>query len=285
MGCFDHRNMLVAPGETTARLRVKTITQELPDNKNWISQLSYDGQGRLASILAFQTPDSTVARVERTTYQYDGNNLLTQAQRRIVTRQPFSPLSGETYTYTYNSLGQVESLSQSTSTARLTMNYSADNKLSGYGRSISIGGLSSSGGGSFTFVASDLTKVTERLSIFRTGGAPSSPDLGYSVGKTFTYDDKLNPFYGVFIIPAAGTGPAGMYSGSYNPSYTYFGGIDNTLNLSPHNVLTEVFSNGVTATYQYQYNTTGLPTVRVKTTSGPNIPTAVETLRFDYESY
>jgi len=281
LSCADHLVPIATPGATAARLRVKTITQDLPDNKTWVSQLSYDPQGRLASILAFQTPDSSVARVERTAYQYDTQNRLTQAQRSIVTRQSFNPLDGELYTYTYNSNGQVSSLRQSSSTVVVTPNYSSDNKPTTYGRSISVSGLTSSGGGgSFTFTSGNLTKSTERLSVFRSGGGPS-PDFGYSVEKSFTYDAKLNPFYGVFVIPAPGAGPAGFYSGSYNPYYTYFGGIDNTLNLSLNNVLTEVTSTGVSSSYQYQYNAANLPVTRTTVTNG----TTTETLRFTYEAY
>ena len=282
-GCIDHRNPSITPGATDARLRVKTITEELPDNKSWISQLSYDGQGRLVSILAFQTPDSTVARVERTTYQYDGNNLLTQVQRRIVTRQPLSPLSEETYTYTYNGTGQVASLAHAPSGRQLSFgSYSADGKPSSYSRPGSLSGLIISGGGSFTFTGSNLTMHSERLSVRRLGDPPSAPDYGYSFQRTFTYDDRINPFYGVFIIPAPGVDPGGAFPGSPNAfTNTYYGGTDNALTLSPNNVLTQVTTNSNTIVYQYQYNVANLPTARAKTVDG----VLAETLRFTYEGY
>ena len=283
MGCFDHRNTPVAPGETTARLRVKTITQELPDNKSWISQFSYDGQNRLALILAFQTPDSTVARVERTTYQYDGNNLLTQAQRRIVTRQPLSPLREATYTYRYNSIGQVVSLIHAPSDRQLSFgSYSADGKPSSYSRPGSLSGLIISGGGSFTFTGSNLTMHSERFSVRRLGDPPSAPDYGYSFQRTFTHDDRINPFYGVFIIPAPGVDPGGAFPGYANAfTDTYFGGTDNVLTLSPNNVLTQVTTNNSTTVYQYQYNGANLPTRRITAVEG----SVTQTLNFTYETY
>ncbi len=283
MGCIDHRNPSITPGATDVRLRVKTITEELPGNKSWISQFSYDGQNRLASILAFQTPDSTVARVERTTYQYDGNNLLTQAQRRIVTRQSFSPLSEETYTYTYNSIGQVAFLAHAPSATQLSFSsYSADGKPSSYSRPFQLSGLITSGGGSFTFTGSNLTMQSDRLSIRRSGDSPSSPDFGYSFQRTFTHDDRINPFYGVFIIPAPGVDPGGALSGGANAfTNTYYGGTDNVLTLSPNNVLTQVTTNSTTTVYQYQYNGANLPTRRITTVDG----SVTQTLNFTYETY
>ena len=76
------------------------------------------------------------------------------------------------------------------------------------------------------------------------------------------YDSKINPFYGVYIVP------------------TYFGGVSthfpNLNTLSRNNIIN---IGGVT--FRHDYNAADLPTVRY-TTIGDN---AVETLRFEYESY
>ncbi|CCH53707.1 hypothetical protein BN8_02822 [Fibrisoma limi BUZ 3] len=285
--CSDHLNPSITPGSRDVRLRVKTITEELPNNKTWVSQFSYDAQGRLAFILAFQTPDSSVARVERTTYQYNAQNQLTQAQRRIVTRQPAFPLDEETLIYTYTATGQVATLN-STSTALLSFNYGVDNKPTGFTRSyIGTGGLRVSGGGGFSYTENNVTAASDRHSIIRLGGPPNTPDFGYSLQKTFTYDDKVNPFFGVFFIPAPGVEPSfyTIPSGNYVAKYTYFGGISNVLTLSKNNVLTEITnglgSNSTSSVYQYQYNAANLPTLRTTLTNGS--PT--ETLRFEYETY
>ncbi|WP_063881402.1 hypothetical protein [Spirosoma spitsbergense] len=281
-GCTDHRLPVVTPGAN--RLRVKTITQQLTSSASVsiVNAFSYDGQGRLSSIIAYQTPDSVLAPVENTLYQYDGQNRLTQVQHAQIRRGSAS----ESYGLTYNSVGQLSGLSNSPSSFFVSPRYNSDNKVSTYGKSISISGLRSSGGGSFTFTANNLTSANEAFSVSASVGPPSAPPVySRSINASYTFDNKVNPFYGVFIIPAPGVFlPFASSSPAFGPFYTLYGGIDNPYNLSENNVLSVAGSNGVSPlaiTYSYTYNSANLPTSRTTMTNS----VVTETLIFTYEAY
>lgn len=277
LSCTDHRIPEVTPG--AGRLRVKTITQQVTNSASvsTVSAFSYDGQGRLSLITAYQIPDSTVAPVEKTVYQYDPQNRLMQVQHSVVRRGSNS----EAYFLTYNGAGQLSQLLNAPSTFSITPNYNAANQPTGYGKAIGVGGLQSSGGGSLTFTGNNLTLASETFSVSRSGGSPSAPPVySRSISTTYTFDNKINPFYGVFIIPAPGVFLPSAGSASFGPFYTLYGGIDNSFNLSQNNVLSAVNASGTT-TYAYTYNASNLPTSRITTTGG----NVAETLRFDYEPY
>ncbi|GAB2553831.1 hypothetical protein [Spirosoma areae] len=276
LSCIDHRVPVVSPGIEPSRLRVKTITQETPNNPTRVSAFKYDGQNRLSLIIGFQTPDSSAAPVENTVYQYDAQNRLTQVNRRIVRRGSYS----ETYEYAYNGAGQVSRLNHLPSTYTIEPQYTADNRVSGYRKSLGVSGLQYSGSGTFTFPGNNLTLTNEGFSVFRSGG-PSIPFTGGSASTTFTFDDKINPFYGVFLIPAPGVFSPLTFSGQFGPYYTYYGGINNFFNLSQNNVLSAVLSGGATTVYGYTYNAANLPTKRVKAVDN----SVVETLYYEYETY
>ncbi|MFD2935050.1 hypothetical protein [Spirosoma flavum] len=275
LGCTDHRIPAVTPGSGSNRLRVKTITQDQPGNTAKVSAFKYDSQGRLSLIVGFQTPDSTMGPVENSVYTYDAQNRLTQLRREVVRRSGSSPNPVEVYTFSYNMASQVAQLLHSPSTFGVGLQYASDNRLSGYAKGINVAGLQSSGGGTFTFTGNNLTFATETLSVIRSGG-PSIPVYSRSTNTTYTFDDKTNPFYGPFIIPTPGVFGPMPVSGSFGPYYSYYGGIDNLLNLSQNNVL-----SAGNSTYAYTYNGASLPTSRITTTSG----TVTETLHYDYETY
>lgn len=282
--CTDHRVPAVTPGLGTSRLRVKTIIQDRPNSPTEVSAFSYDGQGRLGLIITFQLPDSIAGPAERSVYQYDAQNRLTQLRRDIVRTGGFEPNLSETYTVNYNAAGQVSSLNHSPSTFSIRPLYTPDNRVSGYSKNISVGGLISNGGGAFTFSGNNLTNATERYTIIRAGGS-SMPVFDSSVNTTYTFDDKVNPFHGVYIIPAPfRDGFAYFQTSTPTNYYTYYGGVNNLLNLSQNNVLSAVAvvgSASATTSYAYTYNSNNLPTSRTTTTSGA----VVETLRFEYETY
>lgn len=285
--CTDHLSPAVSPGSTTVRLRVKTITQELPNNLAKVSALRYDGQGRLSSLLTYQTPDSTASEVETSIYQYDGQNRLTGLRHEAVVYPRGSQANPvEQYTYTYNGAGQVSSLSYANGFL-LSFTYNGANQLATSGRQFSIPGISVSGGESFTFTGNNLTTLISARTLPLRGPSGDTRSV-----ITYTHDDKINPFYGVYVIPAPY--PNGFVNMMFSPNTvkTYFGGLENVLNLSRNNVLTEVTNstttiagnatNGtVSAAYQYEYNASNLPTVRRTTING----VLTETLRFGYESY
>ncbi|GAB3755336.1 hypothetical protein [Spirosoma pomorum] len=135
MGCSDHQGQVVTPGVN--RARVKTITQVTGTaSVSMISAFSYDVQGRLNLITAYQLPDSAVAPVENTMYQYDSQSRLIQVRHTVVRRGANS----ETYTLTYNSANQVAELSNSLSTFSISPQYNLGNVVTGYSKGISVGG-------------------------------------------------------------------------------------------------------------------------------------------------
>lgn len=279
--CTDHRVQDLTPGSATARLRVSLITQLVTGGISKISQFTYDGQNRLQRIITYQSPDSSVSEVEQTTYQYDGQNRLTQV-RQEATLYPrgSQPNRVAQYTYGYNAAGQVTSIAYANGYT-ISPVYSTSGVLQSAHRYFATGGLTISGSDSFTFTGANLTNYVVSYTVAGHGGPAGPPS---SLTRAYTYDTNTNPFYGTTVIPAPY--PNGYVNLASSPGsvVTYFGGVDNVLNLSPANVLTETASTGETNTYQYQYNPAGLPTMRTRTTtsSGTN---STQTLQFSYETY
>lgn len=284
LSCNDHRIPAVTPGSPTDRLRVKSITQETPDQSaradlaKKVSLFSYDMQGRLSSMLTFQTPDSTVAPVELSHYTYDAQNRLTQLRHEIVRRSGADPKPYELYVYDYNMAAQVAKLDYSNNNLgegdpiwKVTFQYSPDNWLRSSVKSYNLTPISYTENSEYTFTGKNLTKVVTATRLFR---SPATTITG-SETINFTHDSGLNPFYGVFVIPAPYTAFSNPHLGILD-YYTYYGGFDNVLNLSKNNVI----SAGST-TYAYTYNSANLPLTRTTTTDGK----VTEILQYDYESY
>ncbi len=285
--CTDHRVPAVSPGSVATRLRVKTLTLDLPNNVAKVSSFAYDAQGRLNSILTYQSPDSAASEVETSVYQYDGQNRLTQLRHEAVPYPRNSrPNRVEQYSYSYNGAGQVSNINYANGLS-VSFRYNGANQLMSTTSSYTTGGLRISGAASFTFTGSNLTRQVNSIAIAGHGGPAYSAGGSYT---TLTHDNKVNPFYGVYVIPSPY--PNGFVNLQFGPGTpkAYFGGIDNMLTLSQNNVLTEtpVSAGNESTVYQYQYNTANLPVVRIKTSIRPfptDDLTTVETLRFAYESY
>lgn len=281
LGCTDHQT---PTDPTLLRLRPKTLTLVMPNNITKVSTLSYDSQGIIRTIRTYQTPDSTAAETELSTLDYDSQNRLIQL-RREVTRYPrgSQPNAVELYTLSYTTGNQLGGITYANG---FSLGYSyggTDNQPVSARRNFSTGGLIITGSDSFTFTGSNLTTHNTAISIAGHGG-PGSPLSGPTT--TFTYDNHPNPFFGNYIIPKPY--PAGLVNLTFGVRTvdTYFGGVDNVLNLSANNVLSAVSNYGTTETYQYQYNTAGLPTLRTKTTTDNSGGTSTtETLKIDYETY
>lgn len=290
--CTDHSLPGVTPGSSPARLRVKSLTLELPNNQTKVSSFAYDGQGRLSSILTYQTPDSTVAELIYNVYRYDSQNQLSGLQRaRIPFPRPQNNQSVDvsSYVYSYNALGQVSTVA-APNMLFWTYSYNSANQLARAVSRFSLPQFSIEGDVQFAFTGKNLTQTTGGTIIRYQGMPPGGGLIFPGVGPaTYTHDDKTNPFYGIPVIPSFTGGFGTVLSGPTSPG-ALFGGTDNVLNLSQNNVLTETPPAGQgypSVTYQYQYNAANLPTVRIKTTGLPN-PTGVvttETMRFEYESY
>ncbi|AKD58494.1 hypothetical protein [Spirosoma radiotolerans] len=267
-GCGDHRIPSITPG--TSRLRVIKITQDMPNNMAKVSAFQYDAQGRLGAIIAYQTPDSTVAPVDNNVYTYDAQNRLIQLNRTIR-----GNASGfETYTFSYNASGQVGFGFRNSNPIyvwSITPVYDADNRVVGSSKSFSVSGVSARENDTFRYTGNNLTSAT----IIGNANQKGFQFPEQTVNVTYTYDTGINPFYGVFVIPAPAQ-YASPPSGGFIGSYTYYGGLSNLLNLSQNNVL----SDGAN-TYTYTYNAANLPTSRTTTSNG----NVTETLHYEYETY
>ncbi|GLU57092.1 hypothetical protein [Dyadobacter frigoris] len=269
LSCTDH-----LPPQN---LRIKSITQTLPNSNGVanITEFNYDNAGRLSYLKSYQTPDSNAAVRATTIYTFDGNNMLL-----AVTRN-FSDLKTEKYQFTYNQAGQINKLdymATADDVYNMTFEYNG-NLLAGSKRKFSFSSVSFDKSIIYNFSndnlgsASSITTFTKNVS-----------SVTNSV-STYTYDDKINPFYGNFIIPAP-NGPARPSQGNFN-YYTYYGGIDNFLSLNRNNIVSESIAENYNATYEYTYNIQGLPLSRItRKKNGPQDAGFVdETLVFVYETY
>lgn len=273
-GCTDHSIPTVSPGSVPERLRVKSLTQEGPNTTAKVSLFGYDAQGRLSTIQTFQTPDSTVAAVEHSVFEYDAQNRITQLRREIVRRSGKDPNPYEIYAYTYKGTGQVSELNYTNNVGDnnwlVKFSYNADNRLSNSLKTYITGGLRYSVASAYTFTGNNMTSAFISVSLVRTLPMSSSGTT------TYTYDTKINPFYGVLVIPAPFVNTLSIPQLGILYYYTYYGGFDNILTLSQNNML-----SGGNSTYAYTYNSADLPVSRVTTTSG----VVTETLHYAYESY
>lgn len=105
----------------------------------------------------------------------------------------------------------------------------------------------------YSYTSENIT--TEKFSM-----AAGHGDVGTN---TYVYDDKINPFFGLFDTS-----------------------IEVVQRFSRHNVLSSVYvsnrgSATITSTYEYEYNQQGLPTKRTKKQAG----SVVEVLSYSYEPY
>lgn len=263
LSCNDHRIPNPTPG--AGRLRVKSITQDLPDNKKTVSAFQYDGQGRLSMIIAYQTPDSSVATVEKSTYQYNAQGQLTEFRLRGLESGSRAELYVRGSTYHYDATGKVSGygplqITNSLFQLETILKYGSDNRVSGF-VSTPPGGsnfasLQYREFGDFTYTGDNLTSDTFDGSYVRGATVRFGP-----VTTTYSYDTNINPFYGILDTPT----PSGGYP----------------LHLSKNNVLSAVTDSGQTTIYSYTYNAASLPTKRVTATGN----SVTETLYFEYEPY
>ncbi|GAB3956306.1 hypothetical protein GCM10028805_45760 [Spirosoma harenae] len=291
--CFDHRFPDITPGSTPVRLRIKSLTEESSNNTVRQTAFRYDSQGRLSSLITYQPPDSTTVPIYYSNFRYDAQNRLIQLQRVGV---PFPRPAGgvitgpvENYSYSYNALGQVAGINYANGLA-WGYSYNSAGQLERAFSFYSHPRFSINGNVQFSFSGKNLTQTTGGTGITYQGMPP-----GMSAGfpgvhsAVYTHDNKVNPFYGVFTIPSAFSGFVNILLNPSTPA-ALFGGTDNVLTLSQNNVLTETPPPGYTAEsviYQYQYNSSDLPTERVRliTTPAPNSTTTRDVLRYEYETY
>ncbi|WP_128545248.1 hypothetical protein [Larkinella soli] len=272
--CQDHRNPPVTPGSSTDLLRLRSISRAGEQGTARVTLFSYDGQNRLSQLLTYQTPDSSVAPVENTTYSYDDQNRLSEVKRRIVRRSGLDPVPEEIYKLTYNPAAQLSEMTydnnQGDNHWLLQLYYTPQNQPASFRKSFSTGGLSYQEVHTLTFTGKNLTQDVSVNTATRL-----VPGLG-TITTDFSYDSQRNPFYGIFIIPAPFQSLLSAPQLGLLNYYSYFGGIDNLLNLSPNNA-----TSAGPLTYEYTYNGEGLPLTRVTKEGG----TVTESLVFTYETY
>ncbi|WP_159477378.1 hypothetical protein [Dyadobacter sp. 3J3] len=272
LSCTDH----LPPENPSGHLRVKSITQTHPNDNGVanVTEFYYAAGNQLSYLKSYQTPDSNLAVRARTIYNFD-DNLLSSVVRN------FSDMKSEKYQFTYNQNRQFNKLDY-TSTSddfyNMTFDYNG-NVLKESKRKFSFSSISFEKDIQYNFNGSNLQTASSTTTFTKNVSSVTNSTSSY------TYDDKINPFYGNFIIPAP-NGPTRPSQGN-STYYTFFGGVDNVLSLSENNILSETTTENYTTTYEYTYNTDGLPLTRVtKQNNGPENSNAVtETLLFDYETY
>ena len=269
----------------------------LPENQIKVSQFQYDNQGRLSTVIAYQVADSSQGPVERNTYQYDAQNRLIEP-KRVIKRPFFYKGTIEQHQLTYNFAGQVDQITyandtDSPGTLKLIYTYRPQfnlaNKLTSstkltnptffqnaYPQYLIQSDVRLS---NVIFTSDNLTSYHYQNS-FATGSLLNTVDSD----NTLTYDDKINPFYGIYLLPI----PLGYIQDIRNGLYffqAYYGGLDNLFTTSRNNVLTEVTSNAPSlTTYEYTYNSANLPLTRIKRIP-TNSASVEDKISFEYESY
>ena len=277
--CQDHRLSAVPPGSPASRLRVKSLSEDYPNNQAKRTLFSYDGQGRLSSALAFLSPDSTTAQVERNTYQYNAQNRLSLHQRQVITRPgailgPFS----EQEQLSYNAAGQLVEVRYSYSFGQapgqtkvdlavlnnpgtlqsvISTRYNSANQLIGSTKSNYFQGrVSNETVSEYTYSGDNVTFANLSTAFYNPLNVPVNRQQ-----ISLAYDTRVNPFYGVNVVPD--------YFGVVTPFFP------NLTTFSRNNI---TVTGGLT--YRYEYNAADLPTVRYTINDR-----VAQTLRFEYESY
>lgn len=272
IACVDHE-----PGPD--KLRVKTLTRILPEapNVSILSTLTYDPQGRIASMFTNQVPENPGGPTETSTYLYGGDGKLSQMDRTL------SGGGSERYVYTNDGWGKVTNIKYTGAPDNFydfILNYDVTGSLLlSTKRSFSISGIHYDQVNALTFGMGNVSSVMSTTTLVRNTTNTSM------VTTDFGYDAHTNPFYGVFLIPAP-VKIATPSSGNFS-HYTYYGGVDNLLHLSKNNPTSANVKGASQTLYNYTYNVEGLPTKRetwVKITL--ELPAVLqETLLYGYETY
>lgn len=267
--CSDHQ----FPGLSPARLRVKTLTGQ-NGSYQLVSAFQYDQQGQLSGIKTIKS-DST--RRESSTYTYDSQHQLSQIQRVIQLNVPQITTATKTdsYTFSYTGAGQISKIRYVNNAVDSLIfiskpQYDATNRIVGNQVDSYNGYQAVQFTTQYAYTNTNLTSV--RIT-FSPGGQTSD--------RTFTYDSKPNPFYGI-IMPIATPNmdpvtidPVSVFA--YPPKYD---GIANLLSLSRNNVTSDGYND-----YIYTYNSAGLPISRTAIRAGFPERFLTGVLYLEYESY
>lgn len=273
LSCADS----LKPDAVPENKRIKRISQVLPNAGGVanVTDFKYDLNNNLMSLRSYQTPDSMSAVTSTTFFSRDAGNQVVKVSRF------FNNMNREEYTYIYNQAGQV-----------VNLNYKAGPNDMYFMLFQYNGTTPETSTRSFSFSS---ISFEQKISYHFNGDNLSSALYKTTVGKnlstvtestsTFTFDNKINPFYKMPVIPAP-NGPAKPSAGNFD-YVTYSGGLQNLLYLSRNNVISETIGGSTEITYTYTYSSDNLPVNRVtmKKSTSQTQPAIQETLEFDYEAY
>ncbi len=269
VACSDHR----FPGLAPNRLRLKTLTEVIGSNQ-LISEFIYDGQGRLSNIKTYR---KDTARLEYTSYVYDNQNKLTQLQRTIQTHLTPDPPRTKTdsYTFSYGTGNQITEI-RYTNNAVDSLNfickptYNTANQIVG-------NSVESFNGYQFNQFTTQFTYTNKNLTTARITFLPTGQVSEFN----FTYDTKVNPFYGIIMpIATLNLDPVTISPVSVFVYPAKNDGIANLMSLNQNNPTSDGYYDFV-----YTYNNLGLPTSRTAFRAGFPDRIVMGTLNFEYESY
>ena len=274
LSCTDH----LLPDPLPNRQRIKSLTQVLPetDGATFVSSFAYNPQNQLEFIYSSPIPASIPGKRAITRYSYDSNKNISQVYRSFD-----DGVNEETYQYTTGSFGQVSQLDYNgggSDIYNMFFNFNGQ-QLNTSSRRFKFSSVSYIQDIVYHFTGLNLSSADYTTTVMRNVPATSSGTLA------FTYDDKMNPFFGMPVIPAP-NGPPRPTSGNFN-YYTFSGGLDNLIYLNRNNVLSETSSSPSEKTYEYTYNSDGLPLTRItkRKNTQQNQTVVEETLAFEYETY
>ncbi|MPR31884.1 hypothetical protein [Salmonirosea aquatica] len=273
IACIDHQS------PEPKKMRVKSLVRILPEEPGvrHVSLLTYDSQGKLNEIFTYQTPDSAANQTETSTYQYDNLDRLSEMLRIR------SGGEKEHYLYSYDPAGKLAAIKYTSADHTFydfLLAYDGNGKLLSTKRSFNFfSALSYVKLNTYSFNENNLSRVVATTTIKRV--VPGT----WTETADFVFDSHPNPFYGNVLIPAP-VRIASPTTGNFG-HYTYYGGIDNVLHLSENNVVSSSVDGRSKTTFNYTYESSGLPASRETlasfTIEGPAQLT--ETLLYEYEAY
>ena len=278
LSCTDH----FPPDPLPNHQRIKSITQILPgdDEDTFVSDFTYHSENKLRYIDSHPIlpviPGVPSGMTAHTSYGYNDENHITGAQRTLA------PFVGEVYTYDIDPTGlnrQLSNFNSGSNTYFMFFTYNG-NQLESSRRTFKTSGISYEQKIMYFFAGNNLDNVDYETTLERNTTTVTKSK------SEFTYDDKVNPFYGMPVIPASNVGLPSPSTGNFS-HYTFAGGFESFMHLSRNNVLSEKSSTLSETTYSYTYNNDGLPLTRItmKKNTPQDQPQLVETLVFEYETF
>ena len=276
LSCTDH----FPPDPLPNHQRIKKITQTLPDEPGitYITNFSYTPQGdSLKQLQSYKVPDDPQGLYPVVTRYSFRSGGAVDVQRNFTSLFP-----GEFFGYLVNAEGkalQINYYNKQNDNYLMFFTYNGS-QLESSRKTFKFSSVSFEQKIWYFFAGNNLSSVKYETTLVK-----NIPSVTNSESQ-FTYDDKVNPFYGMLVIPASNVGAATPTTGNFY-QYTFAAGLDNFMHLSRNNVLSEKSSTLSETTYSYEYNADGLPTKRItmKKNTPQDQPYVAETIIIEYETY